>query len=601
MKRILLSIAVAMMCALSANAKVVLTEDFSAFASGSDTAPDMSNYMMDLTGMTQTPGWSCMYVCQAGGSAYLPAGGNLITPALDLSAGGGSFVVTFKAKSDSYPAIVLMSDMYMSAMGYVEITSEWKEYSITLNNGSPGYQIAIQALYSDFYIDDIVVDDMGVDIPVALPSSNFTKDSFTANWQAVGGAVSYLLDVYTLEYNYETTTFDPVYLFKDKEVEGTSYVVTEGEFDVPYYYEVAAKSGNSVSQKSARVTVFPSADEVAVPVAYDATSIEADKFTAAWSASDIATKYYLSVTKLHTAVTDEVYAFVDTDFSEITDGTLDAPRKELEYLFNGDWTANMPVMAEGAVGINNQDINFFGAGCLVSPMLNLAVGDGKINVSFKALARKGMAKGVLALYNYDSDGNVTVADSKEIALTEEWVEHDFVLEGATGVASTVVFTSEEAGMMFIDDLKATVNLAAGSSMVVPVRTYDVAEQATDVTDLKAAYGDKLYYYVTASWAVRQQEGVVRQIPEVMSAPSNVVYVELPTSVEAVGENCAAQVAVQGRTITVTASGTDVAVYTVDGKAVVPSHAVSGDAAYSVQAPGVYLVVAGNKLYKVAVK
>ena len=56
MKRILLSIAVAMMCALSANAKVVLTEDFLAFASGSDTAPDMSNYMMDLTGMTQTPG-----------------------------------------------------------------------------------------------------------------------------------------------------------------------------------------------------------------------------------------------------------------------------------------------------------------------------------------------------------------------------------------------------------------------------------------------------------------------------------------------------------------------------------------------------------------
>ena len=167
MKRFLLSILAATFCAFSVDAKVVLTEDFSAFSAGSDTAPDMSNMMSDFTGLTQTPGWSGMYVCQAGGSAYLPAGGNLITPALDLSAGGGSFVVTFKAKSDSYPAIVLMSDMYMSAMGYVEITSEWKEYSITLNNGSPGYQIAIQALYSDFYIDDIVVDDMGVDIPVA--------------------------------------------------------------------------------------------------------------------------------------------------------------------------------------------------------------------------------------------------------------------------------------------------------------------------------------------------------------------------------------------------------------------------------------------------
>ena len=598
MKRFLLSILAATFCAFSVDAKVVLTEDFSAFSAGSDTAPDMSNMMSDFTGLTQTPGWSGMYVCQAGGSAYLPAGSNLVTPALDLSAGGGSFVVTFKAKSDSYPAIVLMSDMYMSAMGYVEITSEWKEYSITLNNGSPGYQIAIQALYSDFYIDDIVVDDMGVDIPVALPSSNFTKDSFTANWQAVGGAVSYLLDVYTLEYNYETTTFDPVYLFKDKEVEGTSYVVTEGEFDVPYYYEVAAKSGKSVSQKSARVTVFPSADEVAVPVAYDATSIEADKFTAAWSASDIATKYYLSVTKLHTAVTDEVYTFVDTDFSEITDGTLDAPRKELEYLFNGDWTANMPVMAEGAVGINNQDINFFGAGCLVSPMLNLAAGDGKVNVSFKALARKGMTKGVLALYNYDSDGNVTVADSKEIALTEEWEEHDFVLEGATGVASTVVFTSEEAGMMFIDDLKATVNLAAGSSMVVPVRTYDVAEQATDVTDLNAADGDKLYYYVTASWAVRQQEGVVRQIPEVKSVPSNVVYVELPTGIAAVGSADGASVSVQGSAITVqNTAQANVAIYAIDGKVVATA---SSDVVYDAPT-GVYLVVVGDKLFKVAVK
>ena len=597
MKRFLLSILAATFCAFSVDAKVVLTEDFSAFSAGSDTAPDMSNMMSDFTGLTQTPGWSGMYVCQAGGSAYLPAGSNLVTPALDLSAGGGSFVVTFKAKSDSYPAIVLMSDMYMSAMGYVEITSEWKEYSITLNNGSPGYQIAIQALYSDFYIDDIVVDDMGVDIPVALPSSNFTKDSFTANWQAVGGAVSYLLDVYTLEYNYETTTFDPVYLFKDKEVEGTSYVVTEGEFDVPYYYEVAAKSGKSVSQKSARVTVFPSADEVAVPVAYDATSIEADKFTAAWSASDIATKYYLSVTKLHTAVTDEVYTFVDTDFSEITDGTLDAPRKELEYLFNGDWTANMPVMAEGAVGINNQDINFFGAGCLVSPMLNLAAGDGKVNVSFKALARKGMTKGVLALYNYDSDGNVTVADSKEIALTEEWEEHDFVLEGATGVASTVVFTSEEAGMMFIDDLKATVNLAAGSSMVVPVRTYDVAEQATDVTDLNAADGDKLYYYVTASWAVRQQEGVVRQIPEVKSVPSNVVYVELPTGIAAVGSADGASVSVQGSAITVqNTAQANVAIYAIDGKVVATA---SSDVVYDAPT-GVYLVVVGDKLFKVAV-
>jgi hypothetical protein len=249
----------------------------------------------------------------------------------------------------------------------------------------------------------------------------------------------------------------------------------------------------------------------------------------------------------------------------------------------------------------NQDINFFGAGFLASPLLKLSAGDGKVNVIFKALARKGMTKAVVELYNYDELGNVSLADSKEIILTEEWNAQEVVLNGASGAASTVVFTSQEEGMMFIDDLRATVNLAAGASMAVPVRTYDVADLSTEATDLNTAQGDELYYYVTASWAVRQQEGVVRQVPEVKSAPSNVIYVELPTSVEAVGENCAAQVAVQGCTITVTASGTDVAVYTVDGKALVPSHVVSGVATYSVGVSGVYLVVAGDKLYKVAVK
>ena len=598
MKRFLLSILAATFCAFSVDAKVVLTEDFSAFSAGSDTAPDMSNMMSDFTGLTQTPGWSGMYVCQAGGSAYLPAGSNLVTPALDLSGGGGSFVVTFRAKSEASPAMVIMSDMYMSAMGYVEITNEWKEYSITLNNGAPNYQIAIQALYNDFYIDDIVVDDMGVDVPVALPSSNFTKDSFTANWSAAGGAASYLLDVYTLVYNYETTTFDPVYILKDKEVEGTSYVVTEGEFDVPYYYNVAAKNGNSVSQKSNRVTVFPTADEVAAPVAYEPTAIDADKFTAVWSASDIATKYYLSVTKVHTAVADEVYAFVSTDFSEITDGTLDAPRKELEYVFNGDWSANMPVMAEGAVGINNQDIDFFGAGFLASPLLKLSAGDGKVNVTFKALARKGMTKAVVELYNYDELGNATLADSKEIVLTEEWNAQDVVLNGASDAASTVVFTSQEAGMMFIDDLKATVNLAAGASMSVPVRTYDIAGLSTEATDLNATQGDELYYYVTASWAVRQQEGVVRQIPEVKSVPSNVIYVELPTGIAAVGSADGASVSVQGSAITVqNPAQANVAIYAIDGKVVATA---SSDVVYDAPT-GVYLVVVGDKLFKVAVK
>lgn len=600
MKKLLLSIAVVLMC-ISANAKVVLSEDFSGFASGSEAAPD-PNVPSDLAGLTQTPGWTANYVCQAGGSAYLPAGATLLTPALDLSASGGNFAVSFKAKSSASPAIVIVSDMYMSSAQYVEITSEWKEYSITFNNGSAAYPVYFIALYNDFYIDDIAIDDMGVEIPVALPSTNFTKDSFTANWAPAGGATSYLLDVFTLEYDHATTTFNPVYLLQDKEVEGTSCVVTEGEFDVPYYYTVAAKNANGVSRESERITVAPVSSEVAAPVALDPTAIDAGKFTANWSASDIATKYYLSVAKVHTAAADEVYTLTDTDFSEFTEGTLDNPRKELEYLFDGDWSANMAVMAEGAIGINNQDIDFFGAGILASPMLQLSAGDGKVSVSFKAISRNGMQKATVELYNYDAAGNLSLGQWVEIALTEEWTEQNIVLENANGEASRIVFTSTEAGMMFIDDLKITMNLPAGASVAVPVRTYDVAGLSVEATDLNAAGDDKVYYYVVASWAVRQQEGVVRQIPEVKSAPSNIVLVELPTGIAAVEGADAAQVAVEGRTIKVIgAAEANVALYSVDGMSIAPCQANAAEITYNVASEGVYIVVAGNKIFKVAVK
>lgn len=601
MKRNLLTIMMALTSVFALNAKVVLTEDFSLFTAGTDQAPDMTNLMMDLTGMTQTPGWSGMYVCQAGGSAYLPAGANLITPALDLSANNGSFVVRFKAKSDANPAMVLMSDMYMSAMNYVQITSEWQEYSLTLDNGGPNYMIAFQAMYSDFYIDDIVVDDQGVDIPVALPSSNFTKDSFTANWMEAGGATSYLLDVFTYEYNYETTTFDPVYLFKGKEVTGTSYEVTEGEFDIPYYYNVSAKNGSSVSQPSQRITVFPTNEEVVAPVANEATNVAADKFTASWNASDIATKYYLQVLKIHTAKEQETYTLVDTDFSEFTEGTMDQPQKEMEYLMEGDWSVNLPLMAEGVLGLNNEDPDFFGCGQLASPVITLNGENRTFSMTFKALSQEGIQKAMVKLYTVAENGQMTETVSQEFDLTNEWADYTFELKGTEGTACVLALTSNEKGKWFIDDLKATVNLNAEEVLPLPVRTYVSKELTCDVKDLTAGENDKVAYAVTASWAVRQQENVVMQIPEVKSAMSNIVMVDLITGLNSVDAAAQAKVAVRCQSLVVTNPlMAGVAIYTVDGRQVARTASAPESAIFTVAQPGYYIVVVGKETFKVYV-
>lgn len=601
MKRFLLTIGLALTSAFALNAKVVLSEDFSLFTAGTDQAPDTSNPMMDFTGMTQTPGWSGMYVCQAGGSAYLGAGTNLITPALDLSANNGSFVVHFKAKSDSNPAMVLMSDMYMSAMNYVQITNEWQEYTLTLDNGGPNYMIAFQALYSDFYIDDIVVDDQGVDVPVALPSSNFTKNSFTANWMEAGGATSYLLDVFTYEYNYETTTFDPVYLFKEKEVTGTSYEVTEGEFDIPYYYYVAAKNGGSVSQQSQRITVFPTNEEVAAPVANEATNIGEDKFTASWNASDIATKYYLQVLKIHTAAEQEIYTLLDTDFAEFTEGTMEQPKKVMEYLMEGDWAVNLPLMAEGVLGLNNEDPDFFGCGQLVSPVIALNGENRTFQVAFKALSQEGIQNAKVKLYSIAENGEMVEGESKEFSLNGEWADYAFEMKGVEGTACVLAITSEEKGKWFIDDLKATVSLNAAEILPLPVRTYESKELSCDVNDLSVAGNDKIAYTVTASWAVRQQENVVMQIPEVKSEKSNIVMVDFTTGVNSVGVAAQAKVAVRNQSLAVTNPQlAGVAIYTADGRQVVRTASAPASAIFTVAQPGNYIVVVGQESFKVYV-
>ena len=410
-----------------------------------------------------------------------------------------------------------------------------------------------------------------------------------------------MLDVFTYEYNYETTTFDPVYLLKGKEVNGTSYEVTEGEFDIPYYYNVYAKNGSSVSQPSQRITVFPTKEEVVAPVANEATNVAADGFTASWNASDIATKYYLQVLKIHTAKEQETYTLLDTDFSEFTQGTMDQPQKEMEYLMEGDWSVNLPLMAEGVLGLNNEDPDFFGCGQLASPVITLNGENRTFSVSFKALSQEGIQKAMVKLYTIAENGEMTETVSQDFDLTNEWADYAFELKGTEGTACVLAFTSNEKGKWFMDDLKATVNLTAEEVLPLSVRTYVSKELTCDVKDLTAGENDKVAYAVTASWAVRQQENVVMQIPEVKSAMSNIVMVDLITGLNSVDAAAQAKVTVRQKSLVVTNPlMAGVAIYTADGRQVARTASAPESAIFTVAQPGYYIVAVGKETFKVYV-
>lgn len=603
MKRIVITCLVSLFSITLSQAKVIISEDFQKFTSGTDNSADLNAEVTDFNALTRTEGWTGTTVYQAGGSAYLAIGtGLLTTPAVDLSANSGNYSVSFRAKSETPGGMMFVMD---SNAGYniTMLSPEWQSYTVTLNTGSgisagaANTQVSFSAMYADFYIDDIVVDDSGLGIPQPLPAAEFCRESFKARWEAGFNAQSYLLNVFTLDYNKTTTIFERRYLLQDKEVSGTEYTVTEAEFDLPLYYTVCSKAGDIVSGESAIMTVSP--QTVSTPAATAATDITSDGFTANWQTSDIATCYYLHVLKHHVAATDETYTVIDTDFSDIhSEGTIDAPQKELEWTFDGDWFANMPVMAEGIIGLNNQDINFFGQAYLQSPTLNLSNSGGKVTVSFNAFGRKGLTEGTINLANNDGTG-ITFADTRNFTVTETMDSYNFVLEKGSAASSIVITSTQDGGMLFIDDLKVTIELPAEKSIILPIRTYNVEGTSAAVDNLGIQANDRVAYYVVGSWAVKHEEGVVRQIPEVHSDPSNHVWVTLYSGVENINPDVKAEISVNGSILTIdNAQGQPIHIYGIDGRAV---HSSTGADSASLQlGAGIYIVTIGNSSTKIAI-
>lgn len=586
----------AVLCSLCASAKVVLSENFDKFTAGTESVP--AGEVTDFDSHTLVPGWSGTGILQAAGAAFIPVGSQLVTPPLDLGVNGGNYCISFKARSAAEGAFFFLMD---SNGGYSsgDISDQWTSYTVALSSGTgpssnTGHTLIYFYAYTDILIDDIVVDDSGVAAPAALPASDFTTESFTASWQSVPNAKSYVLNVFTLDYDVTTTVFSRKYLIKSLEVEGTSYSVVRDDFTTPYYYTVSAKSGDAVSGESNIITVAPAAVE---PVeALEPSDITDRSFTARWTSSSLASQYYLHILKHHTAAADETYSIIDTDFSDLeTAGTVDAPQKELDYLFDGDWFAHMPLLAKDMVGINNQDIDFFGQAYLQSPLIDLTSCGGSVSVSFTAFGRKGLGNASVKLCNHSPA--LSFDDIRQFAVTESPAQYSFTLTGGSK-ASSILITSEEEGMMYIDNLKVTVNLPAGASLILPVRTAVTTATSLEVSRSGIPADDRVAYYVRASWAVSHKDGEVRQIPEVISDASDYVWVPAAdTAVSDISCDGAASVTARQGVIEISnPAGRRVSIVDLAGRSI-----VAPDASCLIHVnTGIYIVRVGDKSFKIAV-
>lgn len=198
---------------------VIVSEDFSKFAAGSESEPDSKNIADLRTGVidaqyTAAPGWSGAAIYQAGGACAIMTGmysgdngpyedtGFLRTPLGDYA---GNLAVTFRARllsddaTSDVMAVILNSTVGRLEAATVTVTPEWQDFSVDFSKGLfSGCLVEMSMLKEKVLIDDLTVTSVQTSIPapIATAATDFTDNGFTANWLPTDEAESYLLTVY---------------------------------------------------------------------------------------------------------------------------------------------------------------------------------------------------------------------------------------------------------------------------------------------------------------------------------------------------------------------------------------------------------------------
>ena len=132
--------------------------------------------------------------------------------------------------------------------------------------------------------------------PIATAGTLPTLTNFTANWEAVNGAIEYLLDVSTSE-NFTTLLNN----YDNLVVIGTSKLIESLEAGTTYYYRVRAKANAVISLNSNVITIKTACDAVAIPIA------SAQEFCGAATVNNLeATTLTGAVAKWYDTATDTI-------------------------------------------------------------------------------------------------------------------------------------------------------------------------------------------------------------------------------------------------------------------------------------------------------
>lgn len=622
-----------------------LYEDFSKMTTGSVDGPDMDtninydepeypwwNLKADYTG---EPHWGANNAHPAGGCICLWAEGeydqaSLNTTLVDCEGYDNIATLQFKArtKTGTLKNLYVESaethnmspswDICGSAM-MPEVTSDWQTYEVTFYGTGPStiFNMVLMG-QGQIYIDDVKVYqvDQYVHTPVLLPHSNYTGSSFDANWKAVDGADSYLLNVYSKDENGNTVDF-----LTDKLVKDTRYTVTGIESGKTYYYTVRAVKGTKESIVSPEMEVF----DLAAPTLKAPANVTDGKYTASWDAVPTAERYNYWAYFERTAEQDGAFTITDEQFTDVRDAnggltgwTVENPSSYTynDYYPNGmtqaGWHAKNGAPYTDYICVDGYQYiyNHSDAG-LLSPELDLSKDNGKIDLSVKLYGVLGsyydengqlvqaQTKAAVALFNYDEQkGDFTQAELVYPEGVEPaWKTFNVTLTKGTKRSIIGIYAVNSPDNLYIDDLKITQNYKKGETFLDPyLLKHWIDTTAVDVTVPGRASMQPLYHKVSAVKA-RSNDGYSAQFTESRFSDLQKVSDGL-NGIAGVTLQEQAAARAEGRNIVITNPKAEpVSVYTLSGTQLFADHS-GRTTMYTPSQRGIYLVKIGTKVVKV---
>lgn len=616
--------------------ETVIYEDFSLMTAGSEDDPD-KNYIENddysiPSQYTHQPGWSGRGIMQAGGAVCIgkvtdpytskEMTGQIETPVTDLHRDNGKAYLSFRAKSLRPDVDMLtirwVTDDVMGSVGEEQTTyingTVWSTVNVDLTKCPENAIIQIWSEYNEVLIDDIKVEQYHspIDSPKALKWTEYTGDSFVANWEAVEGADHYLLNVfYIRREGSEDQLPDYKYILTDYKTVETSHRLTGLDPDKVYlYYVYAVNDKGEVSEESQTVEVMA----LTVPDGIQIDRVKHESFSVSWNPVRNAEGYGFQAILTHTAQADEDYSLLDEPFDCIvSEGSVGDPyTNAIGYydmdsygLSRANWVMYEGGVIDGGICLHNY-VSSYGEdyyGELVSPILTIGESTGEITLEGDFASLDGVRPYIQIAVPGVVDGKTQwvlgAGGEIQTEIGKEWTTVKQTYKVKPGLVRFSIGCTD-GGWLYIDRLSLAVRLPEGAKQTLPYHYNETKElefpHYTCPTPDRSA-GDK---YSFALMAARQKPGSFMIPVYVTSDWSDLVEVPDPMSSVSVPSGSGAldvKVAAGGVAIENPGCGV-VTVADVAGRVV-----VSTDAAYEEVAlvPGIYIIRSEQGSCKIYVK